>query len=141
MKKLFTKNFGITKIKNAKRILTFRTFLVILAGGMIFTACKKENNEMPAKQDQLHSWKTSEWVMKKSSIIVEGILCDEYQNQLTGQVVYEGLDENKQITYDKTPYFIDDFGHLDCRAPGHTCYKAIIGEDHVLIIKVGASVN
>ena len=104
----------------------------------MMTACKKEEMKKETNQ-QGHSWKTSDWVMTKSSIIVEGTLCDEYQNQITGQIVYEGKEDSKQITYDKTPYFTDDFKHLDCKAPGHTCYKAVIEGEHVLIIKVGAS--
>ncbi|NSW45912.1 MAG: hypothetical protein HPY79_08885 [Bacteroidales bacterium] len=109
-----------------------------MAGGIMTTACKKEEMKKETNQ-QGHSWKTSDWVLTKSSIIVEGTVCDEYQNQITGQIVYEGKEDSKQITYDKTPYYIDQFQHLDCKAPGHTCYKAIIGSDHVLIIKVGAS--
>ncbi|HOU97407.1 MAG TPA: hypothetical protein PLP65_01005 [Bacteroidales bacterium] len=59
MKKLFTKNFGITKIKNAKRILTFRTFLVILASGIMMTACKKEEKNEISKTNVMSILKSA----------------------------------------------------------------------------------
>ena len=104
----------------------------------MMTACKKEEMKKETNQ-QGHSWKTNEWVLRKSSIIFEGTVCDEYQNQITGQIVYEAKEDSKKINYDKTPYYTNDFHHLDCKAPGHTCYKAIIDGDNVLIIKEGAS--
>jgi len=117
-----------------------KLFLVILVGGMIFTACKKENNEMPRKQDQLLSWKTSDWVMKKSSIIVEGILCDEYQNQLTGQVVYEAKDESKAVNWNKKAFRKID-GSIDCKDCGSNCVKTVVSEEEVIILKPGTVVK
>ena len=95
---------------------------------------------MPKNQNQLQSWKTSDWVMTKSSIIVEGTLCDEYQNQKTGQIVYEGMEESKAINFDKKLEPFDDYQHLDCRNKGNDCHVAVIDGERVLIVKPGTSI-
>ncbi|NMC98359.1 MAG: hypothetical protein GYA62_01365 [Bacteroidales bacterium] len=83
MKKLFTKNFGITKIKNAKRILTFRTFLVILAGGIMFTACKKEDLKPSNNSDISCNFK-----LLKQNVSDNGFVGDLYENTNDGKMLF-----------------------------------------------------
>ncbi|GAB4450299.1 MAG: hypothetical protein Fur0028_05710 [Bacteroidales bacterium] len=113
-----------------------KLFLVILSGGIMLTACKKENNEMPAKHDQLHSWKTSDWIMTKNAIVVEGTLCDEYQNQLTGQLVYEAKEESKAVNWNKKAIKNGE-GKVDCKDAGSNCVKTVISGEDVIILKPG----
>ncbi|NSW45916.1 MAG: hypothetical protein HPY79_08905 [Bacteroidales bacterium] len=95
---------------------------------------KKETNQ------QGHSWKTSDWVLTKSSIIVEGTVCDEYQNQITSQIVYEGKINNKEIVYDKA-VTTDPFGKISCPSSGNNCKIVNIDGARAYLIKDGASTN
>jgi len=111
-------------------------FLLILAGGIMTTACKKEEMKKETNQ-QGHSWKTGDWVMTKSNVQINGSLCDEYQNKKTGQVVYEVKENKGTVNYDKSFKEYDDFGHTDCKGKGNTCTVWVIGGERVILVKPG----
>jgi len=114
-----------------------KVFLLILAGGIMMNACKKEEMKKETNQ-QGHSWKTSDWVIIKSNVVVNGIVCDEYMNKKTGQIIYE-TKENKAVNWDKSFKEIDEFGHTDCKGKGNTCTVWIIDGERVILVKPGTS--
>ncbi len=115
MKKLFTKKIGTTKVKNAKRILTFRTFLVILAGGIMVTACIKEETK---PKDILK--------ILDRGVLLNGNSGDLYENVLTSQKVFfienfskasDGKPKPEDLKYD----YKYNGAFFRCDDPGDEC--------------------
>ncbi|MCX7863190.1 MAG: hypothetical protein N2449_09385 [Bacteroidales bacterium] len=118
-----------------------KVFFVILAGGIMFTACKKDVLETKS-QSSNQSWKTSHWILTKSNVNMNGILCDEYTHKIINQKVYEVKSPySKQVNYDRK-VSANIFGKLNCDKSGSNC---AIGYDEngnrILLIKDGSSIN
>jgi len=111
-----------------------KLFLVILAGGLIFTACKKDEKETPSQTNlSQSSWKTSDWVLTKTNVKINGTASDEYTNKQTSQVVYEALEDTKEVVYTRYYEYVE--GVLKCPKGGTTCAEAIIDGQAVYILK------
>ncbi|MCX7861469.1 MAG: hypothetical protein N2449_00540 [Bacteroidales bacterium] len=113
-----------------------KVFLLILAGSIMFTACKKDEIERTKQQ----STKTSLWILSKSNVNINGILCDEYINTLTNQVVYYvSANQTKTVVFDKE-YVIDPFGRAYCiNSQVKNCAIVIINKERYIILKEGTS--
>ncbi|MCX7863194.1 MAG: hypothetical protein N2449_09405 [Bacteroidales bacterium] len=114
-----------------------KVFLLILAGGIMFTACKKDVLETKS-QSSNQSWKTSHWMLTKSNVNINGILCDEYTNRLTHQIVYEAKSILKATTPIKFEYkreTIYGTNNIKCDDPGDNCWKGKVDGIDVFITR------
>ena len=70
----------------------FGEFLVLLAGGIMMTACKKEEKAMLNLQNEhLKTTKVSNlssYILVNSYTIVDGVLSDEYRNLYSGSSLF-----------------------------------------------------
>ena len=106
-------------------------FLAIIATGLIFaTSCKKKEAPMQATNS---SWKTSDWVLIKTGVNIEGTTCDLYRNTKTGQEVCEAVEKSRAITYDYD-YWVDSFGVSHCKFSGNECWTGTIDGEKVIIL-------
>jgi hypothetical protein len=99
------------------------------------SSCKKEEvkpvtTTSVAQQDPV-DWvtKSGDWVKVKEGINIDGVICDKYQNKVTGQEV---LVENYRLK--ATPgvkcnhkAYVDQFGMIDCRNNGDVCANLNVG--------------
>ncbi len=103
----------------------------------MFTSCKKENVMNETKPS---TWKTSNWVLTKTNVNLNGVICDEYTNVDTKQVVYETTEQSTKLPFDKKGE-TDQFGHVICKNSGDNCCVTVIDGEEVIILKKGTSVH
>ncbi len=107
-------------------------FLAVIATGLIFSTSCKKIEEQPMQQTD-STWKTSDWILVKSGVNVQGTSCDLYKNVKTGQEVYEAQFLSRAFTYNLN-YWVDEFGAYHCSGAGNECWSGKIGGEEVIVL-------
>ncbi len=104
-----------------------KVIFVLLALSMAFISCKKETSSP--------SLNSSNWILLKSGVTVSGVICDEYKNSRTNQIVYEAQENNtKDYPYNRTKHD-DGFGGITCPSSGTNCFAGTVDGEPVIILK------
>ncbi|NSW45914.1 MAG: hypothetical protein HPY79_08895 [Bacteroidales bacterium] len=105
-----------------------------MAGGIMTTACKKE--EMKKETNlQGHSWKTSDWILTKSNVQINGSICNEYTDIKTRQKLYEVILCSKAINFDQDFHEKSLTHPAYCSDAGNECKNVTIDGEPVILLK------
>ncbi len=134
--------------KMKKQLLSILVMAAVAVGIIAgVSSCKKEEVK-PAttsvtQQDPV-DWvtKSGDWEKIKEGVVIEGELCDVYQNLSTNQIVYVStgklVNTNLKAASGLRWYLkkYTEAGHVDCKnSKPYDCWKGTIGGEDVIVLK------
>ncbi len=116
-----------------------------MAGGLIFTACKKEDVKKETIQNKNETtWdyakKHDKWIVSKEIVYIDSIPCLVYKNEINGQLIYE-VTENESLKaqsgfdFDSQLFRNDNGIGYKCELSGEECCNSTFHDVDVIIVR------
>jgi len=109
-----------------------KKLLIIAAIGLAFASCQKEEQVLPQAQTKQN------WILIEQNVNLNGIICNAYKNDVTGQVVYEAKN-NKAIKYTGKAG-TSHSGTVTCSGSGTNCSNVKMDGESTILIKPGTQI-